>query len=274
MKYRMGFGLTAMLAVVPSPVLAQETSSVATLTPATPWNVDYAGDSCFLLRKFGTGDAEIILRITRPLPDGPFEIVLAGSGVPELPPEIEVPVRLAPTGNSIRLSGLTGSLSSTTGHFIRLDAPPVFFANTERGSVLHLEHRRFTRSISLPNLTAAIARLAQCNGELLASWGIDLASLETLSRRAQPLADSQPWIRTRDYPIVPHIGDTSTILTIDPSGQVSQCRIAHASGSPELDTAACETLRRRARFEPALDAQGQAVESFYFLRVRWRYPDL
>jgi hypothetical protein len=273
MKYRMLIGVVAMLALVPSPVLAQETGSAATMSPSSPWNVDYGEDRCFLLRKFGTGEDEIILRITRPWIDGRYELVLAGAGVPRMEPQIEIPARLTLSGAETTLNGFTGELGSMPGHFIRLDVPPEFLAEPARDAVLSFSHRRFTRSLATPRLAAALASLAQCHDRLFMRWGIDPTAYRALRQPPQPIGRNMPWVRVGDYPNVPSIGISRFILTVSPTGQVTDCRVALDSGSPELDQAGCAAFRRRAEFEPALDSTGQPVQSYSFQWVRWEQPE-
>lgn len=272
MKYKLFAGIVAMIAVAHSPLRAQETPSAAPMNPSSPWNVDYGEDRCFLLRKFGTGDDEIILRITRPWIDGRYELVLAGAGVPRMAPEMEIPLRMAPAGAEMALTGLTGELDSMPGHFIRFDVPPELLQGQPRDAVLTFSHRRFTRNIAMPQLSAALASLAQCHDSLFAHWGIDLAVYRALRQPPQPIGRNIPWVRSGDYPVVPSIGRTNYILTVSPTGQVTDCRVALDSGSPELDQAGCAAFRRRGEFEPALDSEGQPVQSYSFQRVRWRRP--
>lgn len=272
MKYRMLIGVIAMVAVVQSPVLAQETGSVATMIPSSPWNVDYGEDRCFLLRKFGTGDDEIILRITRPWMDSRYELVLAGKGVPRMAVEIDIPARMGPDGTEMPLSGLTGELGSLPGHFIRFDVPPELLEGQPRGAVLSFNHRRFTRNLAMPQLSAALASLAQCHDSLFAHWGIDPAAYRVLRQPPVPIREDMPWVRTGDYPTVSNIGRTSYVLTVSETGQVTGCRVVLDSGSTELDEAGCQALQRRGAYLPALDSAGQPVQSYAFQRVRWRLP--
>jgi protein TonB len=60
---------------------------------------------------------------------------------------------------------------------------------------------------------------------------------------------------------------------VSPTGQVTDCRVALDSGSPELDQAGCAAFRRRGEFEPAVNSEGQPVQSYSFQRVRWQLPE-
>lgn len=81
-------------------------------------------------------------------------------------------------------------------------------------------------------------------------------------------------IRGDDYPMEALLreeqGTVGAVLTIDKTGRVSNCTIGSSSGSASLDRATCKILTERAKFSPALDAQGQPVASSFSQRITWR----
>lgn len=58
-------------------------------------------------------------------------------------------------------------------------------------------------------------------------------------------------------------GRVGVRVTVGPDGKVSACSVSGSSGSPDLDEAACDGMQRYARFDPALDADGNAISSSY-----------
>jgi periplasmic protein TonB len=54
-------------------------------------------------------------------------------------------------------------------------------------------------------------------------------------------------------------GTTRASLTIGPDGRVTGCSIVQSSGNTALDSATCNILRRRAKFVPARDSNGNAT---------------
>jgi len=84
------------------------------------------------------------------------------------------------------------------------------------------------------------------------------------------------WIGDDDYPpeaLKDNIeGNVSFVLTVGPDGLPSECKVTGTSGSALLDDTACSLLIKRARFEPARDAQDQPVSATYTNRVRWVLP--
>ena len=65
-------------------------------------------------------------------------------------------------------------------------------------------------------------------------------------------------------------GTTATRISVGPDGRVTDCQVTGSSGNAALDQAACRNIQRRARFEPALDRDGNPTASSYSKRVRWQ----
>lgn len=84
------------------------------------------------------------------------------------------------------------------------------------------------------------------------------------------------WANTNDYPSralqQEREGTTGFKVTIGPNGRVLDCQITSSSGHPDLDQATCSNVSRRARFEPALDSNGNPTTGTYSNRVRWQIP--
>jgi periplasmic protein TonB len=54
-------------------------------------------------------------------------------------------------------------------------------------------------------------------------------------------------------------GTAQAQLTIGPDGRVTGCSLIRATGNSSLDSATCSILRRRAKFTPARDSNGNAT---------------
>ncbi len=88
--------------------------------------------------------------------------------------------------------------------------------------------------------------------------------------------DVAKWVTSADYPAealrTRTEGTTGFRLTLSAEGRVTDCVIIQSSGSSVLDSATCGILRRRARFEPARDAKGEAIDSTFSSSFSWRLP--
>lgn len=62
-------------------------------------------------------------------------------------------------------------------------------------------------------------------------------------------------------------------LTISAHGLPGECAVTRTSGAEILDSATCSIFLRRARFTPALDAEGQPTGGSFSTAMRWRLPE-
>jgi protein TonB len=103
-----------------------------------------------------------------------------------------------------------------------------------------------------------------------------LTPITILQRGVRVKGDRTTWVTTEDYPPeAVRNGDEGRVeitVRVGPNGRVTSCQVTGSSGHPSLDEATCRTYAKRARFAPALAADGTPVESSYVDRVRWQLP--
>jgi periplasmic protein TonB len=99
-----------------------------------------------------------------------------------------------------------------------------------------------------------------------------------VAQRPKPVPKGNPsnWASTNDYPSralqQEREGVTGFSVTVGPNGRVTNCTISSSSGHPDLDQATCTNVTRRARFDPALDSNGNPTTGTYSNRIRWQIP--
>ena len=93
------------------------------------------------------------------------------------------------------------------------------------------------------------------------------------ARMAMPI-DPGRWITPDDYKVDGERleGDVGFRVDVTPAGRVARCMITQSSGHPRLDEHTCQLIARRARFEPALDRDGNPTTGNFSNRVIWRLP--
>jgi periplasmic protein TonB len=69
-------------------------------------------------------------------------------------------------------------------------------------------------------------------------------------------------------------GTAQATLTISPEGRVVGCNLIRSSGNSALDSATCNILRRRAKFTPARDSNGNpTTDTIQTPPIRWQLQD-
>lgn len=130
-------------------------------------------------------------------------------------------------------------------------------------------------SLSMADLQQTFARLETCNDAAEAELGISAEERAAVAER--PVRAPGQWITSDDYPPVAlreDVQGTSLVtLRVAIDGSVDDCRLLLTSGSDQLDETTCRLLRKRGRFTPARDRQGNPVVSHIMQPVRWVLSD-
>lgn len=103
-----------------------------------------------------------------------------------------------------------------------------------------------------------------------------ISETQNESSNVEPANNPGTWINRSDYPLEElrnRIEGTARFeLTIGTDGLVKSCKITSSTGSSALDYTTCNKVTERARFRPAINATGEAVEGSWKNAVRWQIP--
>jgi protein TonB len=90
--------------------------------------------------------------------------------------------------------------------------------------------------------------------------------------------DLRTLFSTDDYPASAQAsgaeGTVQATITIGTDGRVVGCNITRSSGNSALDSATCNIIRRRAKYTPARDSNGNATtDTIQTPPIRWQLSD-
>lgn len=280
------------------PSAAQAREEERRLPATSPWNMHYADDGCQLLRQFGTGADRVILSLERYEPTSGFRVTLAGRPLASAQNKEHVALRFGPDSTGSRMKITVGNLGefepalfgetslydddSTEAIARRAEEqnglPP---ARMTWGQIAEQENARakaipwiavdLTKSrrvvLETGNLQQPLSALRACTDNLVKSWGLDPVEQATLASPPVPRTNPGKWIGTYDYPVeMSRQGKQALIqvrLMVDANGDVSSCHIQQSTRLKAFDDLTCKVLTKRAKFEPARDAAGKPVASFW-----------
>lgn len=281
----LAFTIAASTVAVAKPVIP--------LKPASLWDIHYAPDSCLLLREFGEGPNRVLVRFEQFAPSGEFELSLVGEPFRTKATVVDITATFGPGGKPDRrkyaATGLLGDAEKrplivvgittivgrppTKGRQEFKIAPAVETAvNSLRVDVAGMPS---ALSLDLGSMGEPMKAMRACTDELLDHWGLDAAAQRSLQRLPVPVTTPQRWFEATSYPdnAAGLNGYVHFRLTVDATGAVQDCAIPSATKGSVLAKATCETLKRRARFKPAIDQSGKPVSSYYADTVRWYFLD-
>lgn len=271
------------------------------LKATSAWNVDYAEERCQLARRFGEGDQVVFLFMDLYGPSEYFRLTVAGKLLKIGSTRGEAAVQFGPGEQEQQLAFLNGNLGKEPAFVFSSSsriAPPseaetlaiknrpgdewvdVQPISEERKKAV--QYLRIGRPLRKPlmletgSMRAPMAALDKCIETLLASWGVDVQKHKQLRQQATPVQSPEKWVVSSDYPIKMLSESQPALvsfrLNIGTDGVPTACYIQATTRPKEFDDAVCKSVMKRARFTPALDAEGKPLASYYQNYVYFRIP--
>jgi hypothetical protein len=283
-----------------APLLMAATQPVR-LQPSGPWVVDYAENSCRLIRTFGEGRDKTVLGLESESPD---EVDMLVAGKPLAGYSEDVPARFLPVQRK-PIEGRAGQSADRRQPAIlwsRVDLLPDDLAERikkraadrrarpgirppavdvgERALIKAKRQEFASNAIELEiaarsnrpviletgSLGNAIKMFDKCSRDSLRDWGVDPDIEDKIVR---PLWAPNPakWFTSNDYPPDMVVrGEESIVkvrLLVDATGKPTKCTSLSHFKEPSFNDVVCVKFMKRAHFEPAELADGTKVPSFY-----------
>ena len=108
-------------------------------------------------------------------------------------------------------------------------------------------------------------------------WGIDPVAWRALRVRPLPVRPWTEWLSTDDYPVGAILaglqGFVISKFQVGADGSVLDCKSITRSRSVHYRDRLCAKLKKRARFKPAQDANGQPLAAPYVIVIKFRLAE-
>lgn len=288
-----------------NPALAEVGQVV--LAPASKWNIDYARDSCTLGRKFSYDDKHITLYVTRFEPEDKFELVLVGNIIKK-PKSIALLtvqfgehegkqvhsyyVSKTKDGTNALIMASSLTISAETNLWNQIfnqkkkkvkDEQPIEIKPITAEREKDVEYISFYENkddiikLQTGEMSEPFKALRACTDELISHWGINAELHKTKLQAVTPKNDPAKWVTPNDYPIHALLDGENAIikfrLKINETGKAEECHIQQSIGDESFDKVVCDKVMSRAKFNPALDKDGNPMTSYYINKVRFQIPN-
>jgi hypothetical protein len=296
-------GIFAAFAAVPAAIHA---ATPIHLAPSTSWVVDYAADSCRLIRHFGQGDDDTIFALESEAP-GALDMILVGKPLwtaKDIAPAKFLPVRSKPIGGRVGESTdkqrpmlLFSAVTLLSDDDLAAEEkrqeerrrhpqirPPA--VSVAEQAAMNAKREAFAAStiaieidarrqviLDTGSLGAPIKMFDQCTRDSLRDWGVD-PDLDDKIVRPVWAPNPAGWFSSSDYPRDMILNGKDSVVKVrvlvDATGRVTKCTGVSHFKEPEFNKITCDKFTSRAHFEPAELADGTKVPSYYVNKVIFR----
>jgi TonB family protein len=251
------------------------------LAPSSKWQMDYASGECRLIRSFGEGKDLVTLQFARGGDIDAIEMAIAGRRMPATGEEVPVSVG---TSTVAQVHGMHAQGVAMEDHrlgsirfHLDVDLPTALRSDVSKGksTVLSVAFvRGYAVALNLGSMKAPLAALDACADDLVKGWGVDLAEMRRQRSGPRPANNVSHWFRKSDYPDKQdHQGAGGLVsirLVIGVDGAVKKCEVHKSGGDKAFEDLTCRLASERARFVPAIGADGRPIVSLWERRVNWK----
>jgi hypothetical protein len=260
--------------------------AVAQAPAADGWQYAEGPEICLAHRTYGAGESGTRLQLRSFGPGSAVELTIAGPHVPREPNSIRM-VELGWDGEGFEdtqlgVLGSTGGVPSVTMLTAHRRVAAFAFTYSEIAVVVSpldpaaesMQLRvvgNAPRELQMGSLEEPLRQLLECEGRLMEKWGWGGDYSQRVTT-APEMRDPQSWFyKAIVYPAVQNLTRVSSILElrlkVDAEGKVAECVVQSSPGSSLFGSKNCTGIRKYARFNPALDSQGQPVESYMQMSI-------
>lgn len=276
------------------------------LEPSSQWILDYAANSCRLIRTFGEGDLKTTLIFESDAP-GDLDMVLVGkplnSDLSEIPAKFLPHQETTAKGHHVTSKAEPGILFPMVQLLPETDAAkldaeekehktkpqirprPIDLAEQLRRKSERLEFAQAATELEVDtrpgkavvletgSLGKPIKAFDQCSRESLRDWGVD-PDVEDKIVRPVWMPNLMHLISGDDYPKkMLYDGQQSVVkvrVLVDAAGRVTKCTTISHFQLKDFNELVCAKITSKAQFEPAELSDGSKVPSYYTETISFR----
>lgn len=274
------------LAALPALVAMPAQAKVVEVAPSSPWNVDFGENKCRLARFFGEGESRHLLFFEQYWPGERFGMTVAGPSFKRYRSGDRTDLKFFAAQEPSKTKPFTGTVGEfgdgvvySTLDLAKDSEPngqdeiaPARVPQLDKDTARQVEFVSLrqrgdeVRLLSGP-LDEAFAVLDNCALDLIGTWGLDVAQHRTATRL--PRWVNKDAVVRKIVAVYPrealNAGEQGIMrmrVTVSAEGAVEDCAIIKATETERLESPACKAMQT-ARFEPALDAEGKPMRSYY-----------
>ena len=259
-----------VVAVVLVGVVGQSAAG-ATVDPIGDWKIESSEARCVAVRKYGDVADPITLAVKAPpYKSDVLQLAIIRSGYRKSAEQSGAKILINSQEYDTYALGYPLASHKQTATLFTLS--PTISAALRKASSFSFSLKGGAReSFAFGPSESMWTDLAACVERLSRTWNMGGGEG---SRFAQRVSGSLRGIFTSaDYPreavLAQFAGSSRVLLLIDEAGNVKDCTVLETSGMAVLDSKTCGVITQRAKFTPAVGADGKPMKDSYVQRIDW-----
>jgi TonB family protein len=259
------FGLLAVL--VSTPVTA-----AMLLQPTEKWRLNYEDAQCNAYRNYGTEKDPLYLAFKAPPVGSVVQLMIIQSGPQMNAVQYNIQVKIGDR-QALKTNMLVYRGKSRKFRTKLINLPREEFEAFRNAPRLDITGIGQDYSLALSDSAPLLKALDDCLTDLRGYFNVVPPGQSNPRLSRWPIGDLSAVFKPDDYPRAAMDqgiqGSTTMEILIDERGGVADCSITETSGHSTIDAQSCAIVQERAKFEPALDAQGKPTRSSFTQRITW-----
>ncbi|MFU7527184.1 energy transducer TonB [Qipengyuania sp. ASV99] len=261
--------------------------------PNSDWNIDFGEDYCRLARTFSDREDQYLLYIEQAGPATGFGMTLAGpkirqfrqvitrlkleedEGFPQTDSQRGEVVGFGPAAIFSRIE--INDVTETEPEGALRTLPQIDLEEASSITRVQFGHGGYALSFETGDMGPPLQALDVCSADFVRAWGLDVEQHKQFTRLARWTNEQEVAREIQKYYTRSALnrGEQAIIrmrVIVDEDGSVSECKLFESTETERLESKACEEMED-AEFEPALDASGQPMRSFYTTNIIYRITE-
>jgi len=243
--------------------------------PTSKWVVNFDDAQCVASRNYGTAEKPLYLAFkASPLGDV-MQLAILRNGIGGEAEQVEATLKVD-DWPVLRKSILVYKSKKASLNISRINLRANEFAPFRQAKRIAIRSAGLNETFALTQMDPLLKKMDECLIDLRSVWNITDPAGKQSKLKERAKANLASYVNNDDYPaiaIANHQGGTVAFaLLVDEAGKIADCTIIETSGAAALDTQSCGILEKRAKFTPAIGADGKPAKDAVFSRIRWVIP--
>jgi len=246
--------------------------------PTNKWVVDFDDSQCVASRNYGTAAEPWLLGLKAPVSGDVMQLMVVRPGGSSPFPDQHPTVITLNDGQVLRTSAMSLSIPERKQRLLRMILSSEQFERFSKATAISIDVRgQLRQNIALTDMPALSKIMSDCVAGLRKYWNAGVTAGPSSSLRQDATGDLRGLFSSKDYPDVGMLDDSQgisrVVLLVDETGKVADCTITASSGSAALDGQTCYAITTRAKFKPAIGADGKPAKTVFRQQINWRIQD-